>query len=72
MDVDLRVIEEFVLLLFAGLVDPDERSVVGLYHFIAGDCLFLLGKEGGRDESEEVAWEHGVYLSDVHHLHLPL
>lgn len=43
MDVDLRVVEEFVLLLFAGFVDPDERSVVGLHHFVAGHSLLLLG-----------------------------
>ena len=72
MDVDFRIVEEFVLLLLAGLVDPDERSVVGLHRFAAGLRLFLLGQEGGGDEREEVAREHGVDLRDVHHLHLPL
>lgn len=72
MDGDLWVVEEFVLLLLAGLVDPNERSAISLDHFVASLYFLLLGQEGSWNECEEIAREHGVDLRDVHDLHLPL
>lgn len=72
MDMGILMVKQLIVLLFAGFVDPDEWSAVGLHHFAAGLSLLLLREEGGGDEGEQVAREHGVHLSDVHHLHLSL